>query len=77
MRGREPVPRDGVLVGAEALIRWQHPERGLLSADAFIPLAEQRQLMWPIGQWVVAEAAKAFDGRVSAAHEGAIYTVGK
>ena len=49
---------DGVLVGAEALIRWQHPERGLLSADAFIPLAEQRQLMLPIGQWVLGEAAR-------------------
>jgi len=49
---------DGALVGAEALIRWQHPERGLLSADAFIPLAEQRQLMWAIGQWVVGEAVR-------------------
>jgi diguanylate cyclase (GGDEF)-like protein/PAS domain S-box-containing protein len=49
---------DGGLVGAEALIRWQHPERGLLSADAFIPLAEQRQLMWAIGQWVVGEAVR-------------------
>ncbi|MBC8057761.1 MAG: EAL domain-containing protein, partial [Rhizobiales bacterium] len=49
---------DGGLVGAEALIRWNHPERGLLLADAFIPLAEQRQLMLPIGQWVLVEAAR-------------------
>jgi diguanylate cyclase (GGDEF)-like protein/PAS domain S-box-containing protein len=48
--------RDGALVGAEALIRWNHPERGLLSADAFIPLAEQRQLMLAIGQWVLSQA---------------------
>ena len=50
--------RDGALVGAEALIRWNHPERGLLLADAFIALAEKRQLMLPIGQWVLAEAAR-------------------
>ncbi len=50
--------RDGVLVGAEALIRWNHPERGLLLADAFIPVAEKRQLMIGIGQWVLHEATR-------------------
>jgi diguanylate cyclase (GGDEF)-like protein/PAS domain S-box-containing protein len=50
--------RDGVLVGAEALIRWNHPERGLLLPDAFIPLAEQQRLMLPIGQWVLREAVR-------------------
>jgi len=46
------------LVGAEALIRWNHPKRGLLGADEFIAVAEQRQLMFPIGQWVLGEAAR-------------------
>ena len=49
---------DGTLVGAEALIRWNHPERGLLLADAFIPVAEQRRLMLNVGQWVLREAIR-------------------
>ncbi|MEO7010036.1 MAG: EAL domain-containing protein, partial [Caldimonas sp.] len=49
---------DGSLVGAEALIRWNHPQRGLLLPDEFIPVAEQRRLMLPIGQWVLKEAAR-------------------
>ena len=50
--------KSGALVGAEALVRWNHPERGLLLADEFIPLAETRRLMLPIGQWVMAEAVR-------------------
>jgi EAL domain-containing protein (putative c-di-GMP-specific phosphodiesterase class I) len=49
---------DGRIAGAEALIRWQHPTRGLLSPDAFIPVAEQHRLMLPIGEWVLREAAR-------------------
>ncbi len=50
--------RSGALVGAEALIRWNHPERGLLAPDEFIPLAEQHRLMLPIGRWVLRMAVR-------------------
>ena len=50
--------RDGRLAGIEALIRWLHPERGLLRPDAFIALAEQQRVMLPISQWVLRSAAR-------------------
>ncbi len=50
--------RDGTLAGAEALLRWNHPERGLLTPDQFIPVAERQRLMLPIGQWALREAAR-------------------
>ena len=46
----------GQIVGLEALLRWQHPERGIVPPLDFIPLAEESGLMLPIGVWVVNEA---------------------
>ena len=48
----------GVVIGFEALIRWQHPERGWLQPAAFVPLIEDHELVEQIGDWAIGEAVR-------------------
>ena len=48
--------RSGCVTSVEALIRWQHPQRGMIPPDQFIPLSEQRGLIGPLTEWVIEKA---------------------
>ncbi|MBL9069224.1 MAG: EAL domain-containing protein [Sphingopyxis sp.] len=50
--------KSNMVTGVEALIRWTHPERGVISPAVFIPIAEEANLIWPLGEWVLRKACE-------------------
>jgi diguanylate cyclase (GGDEF)-like protein/PAS domain S-box-containing protein len=60
----------GRVVGAEALIRWNHPDFGIMPPDEFIPIAEETRLIIPMGEWVLRTACKQMKAWHDSGHPG-------
>ena len=67
--------RNGRVVGAEALIRWRHPQLGLVGPDQFIPVAEQTGLIVPIGEWAIGEACRTLQALAALGIEDVVIAV--